>query len=183
MKDTRANVCVCSHHENFRFKIESLYFLDKDAFIEFQNLQKFESFLVCDQSTNDCYLSKCLQCKNRPKIVNLIRTLNDDQKLSNVSWFVWKLTDKNGFKQVIKVGQEGTVEELLYTIIEASQLYLNHIYVQRAHVKKFNEDKKAALKENSEIAVLQGDWAENFRCFEQNATQAGHYGYSLVMFK
>ena len=47
-------------------------------------------------------------------------------------------------------------------------------------VRNFKENIEASKVIDSEIAVLQVDWAENYKCFNQDETQAAHFGQNQV---
>lgn len=180
MKQTPYNVCLCSQHENFKFKIQRIYEADPIVFVDFKSLSTVEKLIICEKPKDECYLSKCKSCSKRHKLRTLLQQLSEEQKLSVITWFEWKTISNSGFKQVSKVSNESTLSELYDIFLYVCDAFLLHLYVQRTHTEKFKHDKQQALHEDSTTAVLQIDFAENFKCFEQNATQGGHYGYNMV---
>lgn len=183
MHTTSHHVCLCSVHENHRFKLESLYHVDKSILSALESLQSLENFLLCSPPTDNCYLYKCTKCKDKHSLVsNLLNQIDEDKLNAKTAWYEWKSSDQKGFKQVVKETCEGTVTELFKVFIDCCEKYFKHVYIQRASIEKFESTKSTALKENSTTVVFQIDWAENFRCFHQDSTQGGHYGYNMVRF-
>lgn len=182
MKQASYNVCLCSQHENFKFKVQAMNQVDPNIFGALKSLSTIESVLICDPPGDDCYLSKCRICSEREKLSTLYNQLSEDKKNSLITWYEWKAGITSGFKQVSKMQNESSVTELFDIIVASTIQFLLHIYIQRTHIEKFKNDKEQALQHDSSMAVLQIDFAENYRCFEQNATQGGHFGYKLVTF-
>lgn len=139
-----------------------------------------ENILVCEIRSDKCYLSLCGNCRTRPNLRLLLDSLSQEQKNKTISFFEWKAVENAGFKQICKTSRDCKVSEMFDMLLLACDLYLKHIYIQRSHTQKFKDDKEIALKPDASVAFLQMDYAENFKCFEQNATQGGHYGYHSV---
>ena len=58
--------------------------------------------------------------------------------------------------------------------------FVKHAFVKKNQSTIFKKLKEVSMSVNSEIAVIQVDWAENARCFYQNEPQATHFGQNQV---
>ena len=179
------NVCCCEIHENIRACVKALkksgplfHFLNSDY-----NIHKN---FTCDQPTIKCFDNKCANCCSSKHLKSVVEKLENPSQL--VTWFKWVKTSKsdnqdrqtNVYCNVEKVEKSGHLHELLDETISLVPHFLEHQYVK---LNQSNANKRMierALKLNSEHAVIVCDFAENFKCLQQNSTQSAHYGQTPV---
>ena len=93
----------------------------------------------------------------------------------------WKqLHGGNGrMKQIV---QSTSVVHLYYHLYLLMPSLLTHSCIKRQQRKSLESDKNCA-KEVSGIAVLQMDYAENYKCYSQGEVQNADWNYQQVGFK
>ena len=91
---------------------------------------------------------------------------DDSNKLSikPAKWFKWE--DVNG--RTIKNEKSGTVFELHTYTKTVADAILPHCFIKRKQAEQYELDKVQAQKENSNVMVLQMNYAENYTCRAQD---------------
>ena len=97
---------------------------------------------------------------------------DDSNNLSTkpAKWFKWD--DVNG--RTIKNQKSGTVFELYTYTKTVVDAFLPHCFIKRKQAEQYELDKVEAQKENSNVMVLQMDYAENYTCRAQDEVQSAH---------
>ena len=91
-------------------------------------------------------------------------------------WMKWQ--EANG--RLAKLENKGTVQDLYDHICTMSEKFLAHCRIKRLQSKQYELDKELALLENSDVAVLQMDFAENYACIGQDEVQSAHWNQNQV---
>lgn len=177
------NVCCCAVHENLRCALKPLkkiHPIFNDLFIDNCMHKNF----TCDPPSFECFMNKCTACCDSAKLKKLAENL--DTLMDSTSWWKW-LNKKeldgirtNPYSNTEKVLKSGTTEELLKEVYDQVPDFLEHEYVKIEQSKACKLLVEEASKNDSFKAVLQCDFAEKFKCFSQNETQAAHYGQMPV---
>lgn len=178
------NVCVCQVHENLRCSLKSL----KKSHLTFENLlvdYKMHKNFVCIDSTQLCFENQCEQCCNSSKLKEMATTVENLMQV--VTWSKWVKTNKhdssdgaNQYCNIEKVKKTGSIQELLDEIYLQVPDFLDHQFVKMNQAKTSELMIKRALQHDSDTAVICCDFAEKFKCIQQNATQSAHYGQTPV---
>lgn len=119
--------------------------------------------------------------------MQIAKTTNGSENLSNqlyplnlylVTWKEWQKPDKS-YISIEKVTKEAAVRDLLFHIKNMRGKFVAHVEVKRNQSEVFKLIIEKA-KNDLSTAALQVDWAENYKCFTQNATQAAHFGQNQI---
>lgn len=135
-------------------------------------------FLVCDNPTRDCYFKTCKECTT----TNITKTFLAISKLPEyknkpVEWMQWVKKEKEN--RYINELQKGTTEKLINYFLKIHAQFLMHSYTKREQANAFNNDRKS-VEENVDVAVLQIDFAENYKCEAQKEIQPANYNQKQV---
>lgn len=128
---------------------------------------------LCQDSTMDCWLSKCTECHGVS--IEKLKDAVGTQSSSNVSWVVWKKNKDT--KRVEKLKENGQVGDLIAHISAIAPQFLRHSFIKREQSESFNlhDVPRASGLEFCLEAVLQIDFAENFLCEAQDEVQSAHW--------
>lgn len=170
------NVCCCLLHENMRYALESMLKID-GGLINVHVGNGMDRNFFCDPPSDQCYANKCQECKDLEKFEKLIESIESHELFA--SWKLWQNPKKKSYINIEKVTKEETVTDLINHISGMRQKFVTHVEVKRNQSDIFKSNIERS-KTDSSIAVLQIDWAENYKCFEQNETQAAHFGQNQV---
>ena len=109
--------------------------------------------------------------KNLPNNWNLLRKMSHGRNGRNQR--------KKSYVNIEEVTKKGTVSDLVNRISKMREKFVTHSEIKQNQSKAFKGNLEPT-KIDSPVAVLQVDWAENFKCFTQNETQAAHFGQHQV---
>lgn len=177
VSDMPKELCLCLYHSNF---IQCCSALNK-------YLPQFPTYgpeatqlLICDNPLEDCWFKTCKKCSI--SIVN--RKLQDFCKLKSVKSkrVVWKQWIKDEVTtRTQNVDVHGTMNDLMKHFIKIYPNFLAHCFVKREQSNAFVADHKDVdLEQNFDQAILQLDFAENFKCESQDEIQSAHYNQHQV---
>lgn len=79
-----------------------------------------------------------------------------------------------------KVKKTGAIKELLTELYEFIPGFLDHEYIKISQTKASDDMTEKAQKSDAKSAVINCDFAENFKCCHQNEIQSAHYGQTPV---
>lgn len=166
------NVCCCLIHENMRYALESLMKVDATL----QNLyvgNGMDKNFICESSSTLCYVNQCANCEGLKLFESCLE--NVESLELTISWKLWQKPEKKSYISIEKVTKEGTVDDLIKHIGSMRQKFVSHAEVKRIQSNVFKSNIENSRTDTS-VAVLQIDWAENYKCFAQHETQAAHFG-------
>jgi hypothetical protein len=175
-------VCVCQIHENLRYALKSL---TKSSPI-FANLHadyKMHQNFVCSESQIACFENTCVECQNSKKLKRLAEDADDVSR--SVSWFKWVKTGDssetvNQFCNIEKVQKTGTILELLAEIYDQAGVFLLHEFIKINQSRACERLIGISSATDSDSSVICCDFAEKFKCLQQNSTQSAFYGQTPV---
>lgn len=183
------NICCCHIHENVRFLLKALRKADnvfKDLYVDDGMHRNF----VCDKVAEKCFLDECSTCKNSTKIKALASQVENQSQL--VTWSKWVKVDRKNkikteteheqpqYSNIEKVNKTDTITALLNELYEQIREFLNHQFVKKNQAEVIAKLIELASSLGSDFAVILIDFAENFKCFDQNEPQSAHYGQTPV---
>lgn len=182
------NVCCCQIHENIRCALKALQNVDPLLATIYTDYNMHRNF-VCEPSSVDCFENNCENCKNSSKFKVTVSVIENQEEI--VKWTKWVKTDKtknqegneeqkNQYCNIEKIRKTGAISELIDELHELVPEFLNHQFIKMHQAKCSAKMIEEAHKENSNFAVICCDFAEKFKCPQQNATQSSHYGQTPI---
>lgn len=164
------NVCLCRYHENFISAINSFHKAVPQMPEYNHNLP---AVFVCEEPTAECWFGKCETCQNfmRTKLWDICANSEE----CNVEWFVWQ--ESNG--RLLKVQEEGTIQDLVHHILNIGPTFLEHYFIKREQSKSYQADKELLIS-TPQAAMMQVDFSENYTCVAQDEIQSAHWQQSQV---
>ena len=168
------NMCLCRYHENFIFGVDALH----KACASFPRYSHdFPETLLCDSATRECWLNECSECQDAGGFKK--NYTFDEASDESVTWYMWKKGEDN---RIMKVVEEGTIDELQVHICDMIPRFLEHCFVKRAQAASYNQDRESSLSDthDPERAVMQVDFSENFTCVHQDEIQSAHWNQRQV---
>jgi hypothetical protein len=177
------NVCCCEIHENIRACVKGLK--KSGPLFHFLNIDyNIHKNFTCDQPTIDCFDNKCTNCCHSKYLKSVVENVENPSQL--VTWCKWVKTNKtddhqkNVYCNVEKVEKSGRLQELLDETFSLVPHFLEHQYVKLSQSNANKRMIERAMEFDSEHAVIVCDFAENFKCLQQNSTQSAHYGQTPI---
>ncbi len=131
---------------------------------------------VWNLDSKQCMSSNCALCKNKFDQIFLNEI---PMNLFNTpsTWYYW---EKNDADQLEKKKKSGTLNDIVSVLKSILPKFKFHFYVKRNQSKAYNDAKDKACKEESETAMIQMDFAENFKCIYQDEVASAHWKSSSV---
>lgn len=171
-KQTPHNICLCIYHSNFNFAINAFNKIvpempqhcDRDNF--------YETFF-CEPMTEDCYFGECKSCKG--VFADTILGVASCSKDVNVKWQAWKKVDNRWQNKQ----QIGTLETLANYIVDLAPHFYKHHYINHEQLKSYQRC-VSSVKTDKSAAVIQIDFAENYKCVFQDEAANAHWNQSQV---
>ena len=90
--------------------------------------------------------------------------------LCELSWYQWESCDG----RMVKVEHKGTIEEALTSLNDQVTKFLLHVFIKRSQSKAF-EDCKLEVIHDSDRALVQLDFSENYTAEYQDEIQSAHW--------
>lgn len=179
-KETPENMCVCSIHANFGYLIFALYTFDKSVFAAFSSIKTFLRTVVCIESTDDCFLNECDACKDGARIKSLLNGTSESNGDQPIKYKKWVTVKKNGFTVDEKTVIDSTVADVVTRVLVELLGILKHTLILTSQSQSFKSDIKVAQGTSSDLAVIEVDFAENYKCLSQDQTQNANFCYNQV---
>lgn len=180
------NVCVCIYHQNCKLKLKALGINE--------SLKDIMPALVCDSSSKTCMLGLCAKCPSvdtiATKLKNKVKSKTASQGLSEeteatedpfeeeIDLDEFYLDDPIKYKEWTKtdgsdlVSKTCKVRELIDLSAHALKKLVPHHFIsvdQAAFLRKYKEE----MGRNQ--AVIMMDFAMNYSCLIQDASQSYHW--------
>lgn len=172
--------CLCVAHENIHLLLKALSGeingLETD-------LSQFTSKMVCNDTNENCMLSKCAICKGN-FVSQIVDNILDAKK--KITWDQWVTSnnrvEKKDFHGMSKYLNylfhtsvylsTGTVLQCVKELQNKTPQYLFHVFVKRKQSNFFEH-----IKENADggTVVCQVDYSENFTLHEQDQIQLSYW--------
>ena len=170
------NVCVCRQHQNMALILEALHKFDENFPAYAHELPQT---LVCNSDNDFCWNNICGSCKDAQLYKDLYNLNNDDCD-KNVQWYQWeKVPGPNGKEYLEKTLKKGSVSAMYDAACAMLPSFLLHYFIKQQQVNAY-EDHKNQVQYDSELAVLQIDFAENFSTLWQDEVQSAHWNKKQI---
>lgn len=160
------NVCVCKYHANFNYLVGSIAKKIPDFPVTGSNLLEKS---CCDVKSEQCMLGHCSKCISDLHV--LLSSTND--LYQSCSWKKW--VEIEGHPKMVAV--EGTIEEAIKELNEQLHRFRIHVYVKRVQSDIFIKAKRSV---QTDEAILQIDFAENYAVIAQDEIQSAHWSHKQV---
>ena len=82
--------------------------------------------------------------------------------------------------QTEKVQKQGTMKDLLNSLEDQIKPFFFHYLINKEHTKAYNKCRQDATETNSNKAMIQMDFSENFTCCYQDEVASTHWKTSSV---
>lgn len=166
---TPHNMCLCIYHANFNNTMKAF----RNALPDMPDADALYETFFCEPMTEDCYFGKCKSCKG--VFADTLLGIASQNKNLTAKWSVWK-----------KIGQRwqpeeenGTLEDLAKYIVGISDHFFKHHHINEEQLKSYRLS-VAAVKNDKKTAVIQIDFAENYKCVFQDEGGNAHWNQSQV---
>ena len=120
----------------------------------------FIELVVCSHDEEGCMKGECETCKDR---VLQLKPFKTGQVIKYEQWI-----------KSTKETLSGTATDCFEKLVEQLPVFLHHTYIKRKQHHKFELDCKRA-QTTPDKAVLQIDFAENYKYSEADSTQGYHW--------
>lgn len=135
-----------------------------------ETYQELIEYLVCSTDNKDCMLRHCTECPNNRKLKQFLKDKFDEYDSEDeISYNMWVSTDRTQ-QATFHVTLEEYIEKLLSSLEEL----ISHSFIAKQQ-GKFLQDKKANLKENEAILVL--DFSQNYSYCIQDKVQGAYWSH------
>ncbi|KAJ6642948.1 hypothetical protein Bhyg_07904 [Pseudolycoriella hygida] len=168
---TPHNICLCIHHSNFNYAINAFKKVMQEM-PQHGDTDFYETYF-CEPITEDCYFGECKNCKGI--FIDTILGVASCNKEAKVKWQAWVNTDKRWQNKT----QTGTLETLANYIAQLATHFFKHRYINEEQLKSYRAS-VAAVKNDKTTAVMQIDFAENYKCIYQDEAGNAHWNQSQV---
>ena len=153
------SVCVCTIHQNIKLLLSPINLNYKDLL----------KFIVCDLDKKECMVKRCPQCPATTDslIEQLKTTIGEFEEDDTIEFSQWTTTDRSTLVQ-----QQETVPDYIKLVVSQLQKLTSHSYVakcQTSHLKKRKEELDGS------VALILGDFAENYKFVVQDEVQSFHW--------
>lgn len=168
---TPHNICLCIYHSNFNFAIDAL----KKSVPDMPGMygDNFYETFFCEPTTKDCCFGTCKSCKD--VFVDTILGVASSNKDQEVKWQAWIKEDNRWQNK----GQIGTLEKLANHIVDIASHFFKHHYINSEQLKSYQRC-VSDVKTDDSAAVIQIDFAENYKCVFQDEAGNAHWNQSQV---
>jgi hypothetical protein len=169
---TPQNVCGCIYHSNIILLLESLH--RRIPSIPLYSRESFLGLCVCDLNSTDCMQNCCEICKDgtlfRTNVCSLVPEDVLDQPITYLKW----LEGDDGYlmKDVI---QSASVRNALQNLEDSLPQFLWHSFVKNEQQTAYQDQKAESQEVDSQTAMLQVDFAENYTALFQDEVQSAHW--------
>ncbi|WAR17871.1 LOW QUALITY PROTEIN: hypothetical protein MAR_032465 [Mya arenaria] len=181
MDKEKFRTCLCEYCLNIEFKLEAINRACSGENLKHLKLKdKFESIekSMCEiksGSTNkECYDRKCSSCGIH-KITKHFQVLIKKDGEKDVKWKRWELgTRKTGGKECRRQMLVERVGKLITEFSEELKPLARHIFIANWQRQQYSTLVKNVPKD---WMVSVADFAENYRCINQDEIQSAYYNY------
>ena len=167
---TPSNVSTCVYHQNMILALDAIHTHAPGIPVYSTD---FSALCVLNPESDLCWFGNCSHdgCGFEEKYPLPVTVKNLTAK-----WMKWQ--DANG--RLAKLENTGRVQDLYNYICSMSKKFLVHGHIKRLQSKQYELDKELASLQDSDIAVLQMDFAENYACLVQDEIQSAHWNQNKV---
>ena len=148
------------YHANVCLILESLH--RECSAIPLYSREGFLRKCVCNMEDLDCVSNSCKQSKDGKLLDTVFSQYKSDK---NIHWAAWGKSE-NGF--LTKDTVEGTVQEALNVLKNQLSKFIWHAFIKGKQATSYQIDKEESTAPESEMCLLQMDFAQNYSCLFQD---------------
>ncbi|XP_063223012.1 uncharacterized protein LOC134531252 [Bacillus rossius redtenbacheri] len=154
------NVCVCTYHQNVKLMVDGAKLM--------KDYKDLLAILVCDMSSYECMMGKCVKCPGSEALVSLFDEFEESDAIpDNIIFQQWTTTDRAEMITVIQ-----PKEEFFLSLIEKLDSLKTHNFISKIQSQHLREKKE---KLNETECIVLADFAENFTFVIQDEIQSYHW--------
>ncbi len=130
---------------------------------------------TCNLISEACMSDNCAECAEGALFVtNFVNHMSDEQMNSELKWQQWQ-HQGDGNKYIQRVTITGTVEEAVECLANQLTKFKWYVFIRNKQAEKYKHDNQEVSKDDSDIATIQMDFAENVSTLYQDEIQAAHW--------
>ena len=169
------NMCLCLYHENFINAVNCIQKVipEFSKYGDDDDSKEFYDTFFCSEMTMECFSNSCKACKD--SFIDSIQGVCSAESHLKVVWYEWK--EKGGRQH--KEKQCGSLEELAKHISDIALEFFEHCYVKRSQQKAYTKCLHTTENDH-QLAVIQLDFAENYKCIAQDEIQNDHWNQAQL---
>ena len=122
--------------------------------------EEFVVSCVCNTTNKKCMTSNCVLCKTKFQTTYLDE-IDRKHLRAAATWYQWE-KDEDGWTE--KNEKKDTFENLLSTLQNLLTKFLLHYFINELQTKAYNAYQLTATAADSNTAMVQMDFSENFSC-------------------
>lgn len=168
---TPANVCTCLYYQIMILALDGIHTVISSIP---KYTSEFPATCVLSPESESCWFGECRH--NACGFTHMYPVPENALMGKATKWMQWK--EVNG--HLAKCEVEGKVQDLYDYISSKAPKFLTHSFIKRKQAAKYETDKLEASANDSDVAVLQMDFAENYTCEAQDKVQAAHWNQTQV---
>lgn len=180
MDKEKFRTCLCEYCLNVEFKVDVLNRVCGNNNLKQLKLEdKYDCVqkTLCDTVQKSCYERTCNDCgvtKIREHFKPMIQQIGE----SNIKWKRWEIgtlntASKEVRRQILKE-KHGKLADLVTEFVVELQSLSKHIFVANWQREQFQKIRK---KVPTDWVVSVADFAENYRCLNQDEIQSAYFNY------
>lgn len=168
---TPQNVCGCIYHSNMILLLESLH--RKVPSIPLYSREALMELCVCDMDSEECMINSCENCKDGTLFRSNIERLVSEDVMDNPFTYLKWIEGEDGY--IIKDTQNETVLGALQNLEDSLPQFQYHVFIKQEQQISYQNHKLESQNKDSQLAMLQVDFAENFTTLFQDEIQSAHW--------
>ena len=101
------------------------------------------------------------------------------QGFQNGKWYQWEKSDDG---RTEKVEKQGAMKDLLNSLEDQTKPFLFHYFINKEQAKAYKKCRQDPTETNSNKAMIQTDFSENFTCCYQDEVASAHWKSSVTLY-
>lgn len=165
------SVCVCTTHQNVKLMIENAK-LNTVTNGNLQNYKQCLAKMLCNPSSVDCNMGKCVYCPGVTEIRNILEESFAENSVEKVQFRQWVSVDRCNL-QIL----EKDSDEFIELFCKKLSSLIQHDFIAKQQ-RSFLNYTKENLKESEFVVIC--DFSENYSIVLQDEAQSYHWASQHV---
>ena len=168
------NICGCVYHAKIALLLEELHRKLSENFPLYG--EEFVKSCVCNTTSKKCMTSNCVLCKTKFQTTYL-EEIDKKHLRAAATWYQW---EKGEDGQTEKNKKKGTFENMFPTLQNLLTKFLLNYFIKKLQMEAYNACQLTATEADSNTAMVQMDFSENFSCVYQDEVSSAHWKTTSV---
>ena len=130
--------------------------------------EAFVKQLVCENPTEECYLSECEQCKEKfESLKNKMKDTLKNEDIEMITYTQWSFDQGSQYENISL-----NIEDYSHEFAEAMDDFKTHLFIhkqQSTHLYKMRKNPPVGTM------IIWMDYAENYACVSQDEVQQAYF--------